>query len=499
MATLTGVAAPPAAMRMTSRHRLILILLLGVQFMLAIDFSILNVALPVVGEGLGFGLDSLQWIATAFALPAAGFTLLFGRVADLFGRRRMLLAGMGLLAFGSLIGGAATSPALLLTGRVLQGLATAIATPAALSLITTSFPEGPLRNRALGLSGALMSAGFTAGAVLGGVLTDLLSWRWAFLINVPIALFVLAVAPLVITEARRATTASGRVTTETGGAINGSSRRRGSRLDVPGAITVTGGLLALVYGVTAAGSQGWSDPFALGTLVLAAVLLVAFWVAERRAPAPLVPLRVLAKRTVTWGNVGGFIAFATETSLVFLMTLYLQQVLGYSAMATGLALGVLGGGTFAGGVAAPRIMARVGGRWTLAAGLVLQAVATAALLGLGETRDGLPLMLVAMAIGGFGNLVAIVAFMGTATSGLPDEEQGLATGLATMTQQVAITLGIPVMSAVATAGGGSVLGGIHTATVVNAAVALAGAALAAGFLGRRATAEVELAGPREAS
>ncbi|KAB2340801.1 MFS transporter [Actinomadura rudentiformis] len=474
MATLTGVAAP-AATRMTSRHRLILILLLGVQFMLAIDFSILNVALPVVGEGLGFGLGSLQWIATAFALPAAGFTLLFGRVADLFGRRRMLLTGMGLLAIGSLIGGLATSPALLLTGRVLQGLATAIATPAALSLITTSFPEGPLRNRALGLSGALMSAGFTAGAVLGGVLTDLLSWRWAFLVNVPIAVFVLAVAPLVITEG--------------GHGVRARRVARGVRLDVPGAITVTGGLLALVYGITAAGSQGWSDPFALGALVLAAVLLVAFWMTERRAPAPLVPLHVLAKRTVTWGNIGGFIAFATETSLVFLMTLYLQQVLGYSAMATGLALGVLGAGTFAGGVAAPRIMARLGGRWALAAGLVLQAAATAALLGLGETRSGLPLILVATAIGGFGNLVAIVAFMGTATSGLPDEEQGLATGLATLTQQVAITLGIPVMSAIATAGGGSVLGGIHTATVVNAAVTLAGAALMVAFLRRRANTE----------
>ncbi|MBO2453593.1 MFS transporter [Actinomadura barringtoniae] len=463
MATLTGVAAP-ATTRMTSRHRLILTLLLGVQFMLAIDFSILNVALPVVGEGLGFGLGSLQWIATAFALPAAGFTLLFGRVADLFGRRRMLLTGMALLAVGSLIGGLAPNPAVLLTGRVLQGLATAIATPAALSLITTSFPEGPLRNRALGLSGALMSAGFTAGAVLGGVLTDLLSWRWAFLINVPIALFVLAVAPRVIGESRHPA---------------------GTRLDVPGAVTVTGGLLALVYGITAAGSHGWTDPYALGALALAALLMAGFWFAERRAAAPLVPLGVLARRTVTWGNIGGFVAFATETSLVFLMTLYLQQVLGFSALTTGLALGVLGAGTFAGGVAAPKIMARLGGRATLVSGLLVQAAATAALIGLGTGREWIGLLLVATAVGGFGNLVAIVAFMGIATSGLPNDEQGLATGLATMTQQVAITLGIPVMSAVATARA-SVLGGIHTATLVNAAIAVAGAALIALFLRVRA-------------
>ncbi|MFG1853538.1 MFS transporter [Actinomadura geliboluensis] len=458
-ALTTAVSAPE---RMSSRHKLILTLLLGAQFMLAIDFSILNVALPVVGKGLGFGLDELQWIATAFALPAAGFTLLFGRVADLFGRRRMLLAGMALLAGGSLIGGMATSPAMLLTGRVLQGLATAIATPAALSLITTSFPEGPLRTRALGLSGALMSAGFTVGAILGGVLTDLLSWRWAFLVNVPVAVLILAVTPAVIAESRS---------------------RDGASLDIPGAVTVTGGLLALVYGITSAGSAGWSSPSALGALAAAVLLLAAFVLVERRSPAPLAPLGVLTRRTVAWGNVAGFVAFATETSLVFLMTLYLQKVLDFTALTTGLALGVLGAGTFAGGVAAPRIMGRLGGRGTLVAGLVLQAAATAALLGLGESRGSLGLLLAATAIGGFGNLVAIVAFMGTATSGLPDGEQGLATGLATMTQQVAITLGIPVMSAVATANA-SVLGGLRLATAVNALIALAGAALVGSFLRR---------------
>ncbi|WUH99417.1 MFS transporter [Spirillospora sp. NBC_00431] len=464
MTALTTAAVSAPSGRMSSRHKLVLTLLLGAQFMLAIDFSILNVALPVVGRGLGFGLDELQWIATAFALPAAGFTLLFGRVADLFGRRRMLLAGMALLAVGSLVGGLALSPAMLLTGRVLQGLATAIATPAALSLLTTSFPEGPLRTRALGLSGALMSAGFTVGAILGGVLTDLLSWRWAFLINVPVAAVILAVIPAVVAESR--------------------SRER-ARLDVPGAVTVTGGLLALVYGITSAGEHGWGSGPALGTLTAAAVLLIAFVLVERRSPAPLAPLNVLTRRTVTWGNAGGFVAFATETSLVFLMTLYLQKVLGFSPLSTGLALGVLGAGTFAGGVAAPRIMGRLGGRATLAAGLVLQAAATVALLGLGETRGGLALLLVATAIGGFGNLVAIVAFMGTATSGLPDGEQGLATGLATMTQQVAITLGIPVMSAVATAHtGSSVLSGVHAATAVNAAIVLAGAALTWSFLRR---------------
>ncbi|MFF3987745.1 MFS transporter, partial [Streptomyces sp. NPDC001797] len=180
---------------LSSRMRLTLVVLLVAQFMLAVDFSILNVALPVIGRGLGFSLGNLQWIATAFALCAAGFTLLFGRVADLFGRRRVFLGGLAVLGLASLAGGLATGPEVLIVARVLQGLATAAVTPAGLSLLTTSFPEGPLRQKALGLNGALMSAGFTTGAVLGGVLTDLLSWRWSFFINVPVAAAVLVIAP----------------------------------------------------------------------------------------------------------------------------------------------------------------------------------------------------------------------------------------------------------------------------------------------------------------
>lgn len=234
MSAPTHTAPAPAVApspRMTARQKLVLTLLLGAQFMIAVDFSILNVALPVVGEGLGFPLSRLQWIATSFALAAAGFTLLFGRVADLVGRKRLFLAGMAVLGVSSLLGGLATSPEVLLVARVLQGLATAAVTPAGLALLTTAFKEGPLRERALGLNGALMSAGFTAGAILGGLLTDLLSWRWAFFVNVPVAALVLVLAPSVITDSR-------------------PDRR--PRLDVPGAATVTGGLLLLVYGLTQA-------------------------------------------------------------------------------------------------------------------------------------------------------------------------------------------------------------------------------------------------------
>ncbi|MFG2770694.1 MFS transporter [Streptomyces sp. NPDC048350] len=445
-------AGTPSAARMDGRMRLVLLVLLVAQFMLAVDFSILNVALPVMGEGLGFSLAGLQWIATAFALAAAGFTLLFGRVADLVGRRRLFLAGMALLGISSLAGGLATDPTVLMAARVAQGLATAAVTPAGLSLLTSSFPEGPLRAKALGLNGALMSAGFTTGAILGGVLTDLLSWRWAFFINVPVALAVLLVAPAVLKESRPEVR---------------------PRLDIPGAITVTGGLLALVYGLT-------TEPLALPVGV---ALLVAFWFVERRAASPLVPVRILTRRTVVWGNLAGLVAFVTETSLVFLMTLYLQDVLGFSPLAAGLSFGVLGAGTVLGGVLASRFIGRYGSRAALVAGGLLQAAATVSLYALGDDRSWLWLLLVATFAGGVGNMLAIVGFMVTATSGLPDSEQGMATGLATMTQQIGITMGTPIMSAVVVTST-TVLDGIGLAVLVNAAIVLAGAVLAGIFLRR---------------
>ncbi|MFF8603482.1 MFS transporter [Streptomyces sp. NPDC015232] len=453
------VAAPSApATRMDGRMRLVLVVLLVAQFMLAVDFSILNVALPVIGEGLGFSLGGLQWIATSFALAAAGFTLLFGRIADLVGRRRIFLGGLAVLGAASLAGGLATGPEVLMAARVVQGLATAAVTPAGLSLLTSSFPEGPLRDRALGLNGALMSAGFTTGAILGGVLTDLLSWRWAFFVNVPVALAVLLVAPAVLKESRPA---------------------ERSRLDVPGAVTVTGGLLALVHGLTTAGEHGWTDPTALVALAAAAVLLTAFPLVERRSAAPLVPVRVLGRRTVIWGNLAGLVAFATETSLVFLMTLHLQDVLGFSALAAGLSFGVLGAGTVLGGLLAPRFLGRFSARTALIAGGLLQAAATLVLV---EPSYGL--LLAATFAGGVGNMLAIVGFMVTATSGLPDAEQGMATGIATMTQQIGITLGTPVMSAVLVTSE-SLPGGISRAVLVNAALVLAGVLASALFLRRR--------------
>jgi len=468
----TEAGLTPAGPVMTPRHKLVLVLLLGTQFMLSVDFSILNVALPAIGHGVGLSFANLQWVATAFALPAAGFTLLFGRVADLLGRRRMFLVGLAMLAAASLVGGLATSPAMLLTGRVAQGMATAVATPAALSLLVTTFPEGPPRERALGLNGALLSAGFTVGALVGGVLTDLLSWRWAFLVNVPFALLILAAVPAVVAEAR------------------GGER---TRLDLPGAITVTGGLLALVFGVADGGRVGWGGALPVVSVVVGAALLVAFWFIELRSPHPLASVRVLRRRTVGWGNLGGFTVFAMETSVVFLTTLYLQQVLGYPPLSAGLAFGLPGVVAFITGVLiAPRLIARYGSARCLPAGIAVQGLANAALLLPGQSRGGIVAVGAITSVVFLGHITGLVAFTVTATSGLPDDEQGLATGLSTMTQQAAITLGIPILSSIATArtrslppstpAAARLLSGLRWALSVDVGLTLLAAVAIAAFL-----------------
>lgn len=465
----------PPRPRIKRRPQLILGLLLAASFTLAVDFSILNVALPTVGAAVGLSLHNLQWVATLFALCAAGFTLLFGRVADLVGRRRVFLLGMGLLGVASLVGGLANTPAVLLAARGAQGLATAAVTPAALSLLTTTFPEGRRREHALGLNGAVMAAGFTTGAILGGVLTDLLSWRWAFFINVAVAAVVLALAPLVLVESRP---------------------EARPRLDVPGAVTVTAALIAIVYGLTHAGATSFANPTTLGALILGLVALGSFLVVEQRVREPLVPLGILKTRRVAWGNLAGMLAFATETSLVFLLTLYLQRSLGYSPLGAGLSFAVLGAGTVLGGLLGPRMVAAVGERRALIGGLTAQAVSTAPLILLGLGSSSMGLLLPATFVGGIANMVSIVAFMVTATSGVPHHQQGAATGLASLSQQIGITLGIPVMSAIAgarihTLGAPSaahVLSGVTLAIAVNAALCLVAAAALWMFLRTRAEA-----------
>ncbi len=443
------VAISPA--RFTPRQRAVLLVLLGAGFMLSVDFSILNVALPQIGTGVGLEETGLPWVTTAFVLPAAGFTLVCGRLADMIGRRRMFRSGMALLIAASLLGGVATSPEVLLTARALQGFATAATLPAALSLLTTTFAEGARRDRVLGLNGALLSGGFTVGSLLGGTLVGLLSWRAAFFLNVPVAAAILVATPFLISE---------------------SAVPDRIRLDLPGATTVSGGLLAVVYAVIERNVPAG---------VVGVLLLAAFWLIERRSPAPLASPRILARPSVAWGNYAGLVIFAMEPAMIYLTTLYLQQVQQLSPLVTGLIFGVPGLASVGAGMIAGRSIARFGSRRVLVAGLTVQALATVPLMFLGPDRSALLILVPALFIGFFGHVPAIVAFTVTATSGLPDEEQGLATGLTSMTQQVAITLGIPLLSAIA-ATGSSALAGMHLALGVDVVVTLASVALVAAGL-----------------
>ncbi|TDD16480.1 MFS transporter, partial [Kribbella turkmenica] len=371
----------------TTRQRVILLVLLGAGFMLSVDFSILNVALPQAGAGVGLGADGLPWITSAFALPAAGFALLFGRLADYFGRRRLFLIGMVLLAGASVLGGLAVNAEVLLTARVLQGLATALALPTSLSLLTTTF-DGSARDRVLGLRGALLSAGFAVGALVGGALVSLLGWRAAFFINVPVVVAVLVLTPFVIHE---------------------SKAPERTKLDVPGAVTVTGGLLAAIYGVIER---------SLSAAAVGVVLLVAFWLVERRSSVPLVPVRILRRPSVTWGNYAGLVVCAMEPAMIFLTTLYLQQTLGLSPLATGLVFGIPGVASVAAGVVAGRIIGRFGCRRVLTASMAVQGLATLPLVFLGTSRIALVVLIPALFIGFYGHVAAIVAYTVTGTTGV---------------------------------------------------------------------------------
>lgn len=470
----SDVLNSPAKVPFSTRQWLIITLLCGAQFMLALDFSILSVALPVLGKDLGFELSDLSWVVTAFALPSGGLLLLFGRAADLYGRRNWFIAGMALFTIASLAGGLAPTPGFLLAARAAQGVAAAMLTPSAMSLLTTSFAEGSQRDRALGINGALLSLGFLSGVVLGGVITDLTSWRVTLLVSVPIGLIAAIAAPILIKESRNEET---------------------PRLDVLGAVTVTGGLLAVIYGITSAERSGWTSGTTLLAFVAGVVLLIAFFAVESRVASPLVDLRMLRRRTVSWGNTTGLITFAMMTGMVFLLTLYMQRVRGMTPLNTGFTFSALGVAAVVGGAFAARIIGKIGVHRTLVHGLLLQAASTAVLF-LVDVEGGMPLLLVATAAGGFGHLLAVVGYMITATSGLSDHEQGLATGLAYTGQQLGVTVGTPVLATVATAGmdadGGSgptaVLGGVRDGLLTAAGVLLVAGLAAIAFLRPRQTA-----------
>ncbi|MER6995068.1 MFS transporter [Streptomyces sp. NPDC000410] len=443
--------------RLTGRARLVLFVLCAAQFMVALDFSVLNVALPVLGSDLGMSTSALQWAVTAFALPSGGFLLLFGRIADLYGRRRLFLGGLALFGAASLLATFAWNPASFLAGRALQGLGAAAIVPTGMALLTTTFPEGPQRDRALGISGTLMSLGFTVGMVLGGVMTDTLGWRSTMGLLAVFTLIVLPLAPGLLAESR-------------------TPER--PRLDVPGAITVTGGLLALIYALTTAAERGFGGADVLVTLVAGVVLLAAFVIVESRSAAPLVSLPMLRRRTVAFGNLGGLITFSMMSTVVFVLTLYLQEVLGLSAFRTGLVFGIQGVLSIVAGSYASRLIGRFGARRTLAGSLLGQGLLTAGLLGVGA-QSGAVLATVAVSLASMCHLGAIISYGVTVTSGVPDEEQGLATGLVTTTQQVGLTVGIPLLGVLATTTGSGLYEGVRTVLALDAAIVVAVALLVA--------------------
>ncbi len=452
-------APKPARPRLSGRARLVLFVLCAAQFMVALDFSVLNVALPVLGRDLGLSTTGLQSAVTAFALPSGGFLLLFGRVADLYGRRRLFLIGLTLFGAASLLATLAWDPASFLAARALQGLGAAVIVPTGMSLLTTTFPEGPLRDRALGISGTLMSLGFTVGMVAGGVLTETLGWRSTMGLLAVASVVVLVPAPKVLAESR---------TTDR------------QRLDVPGAVSVTGGLLALIYALSTAAERGFGGVDVLVTLVLGVALLSAFVVVESRSAAPLVSLPMLRRRTVAFGNLGGLVTFSMMSTVVFVLTLYLQEVLDLSPFSTGLVFGVQGVLSVVAGMYAPKVIGRIGARRTLALSLLGQGLFIGALLGLGSDAGALTAT-AAVSLSSMFHLGAIISYGLIVTSGVPNEEQGLATGLVTTTQQVGLTVGIPLLGVLATTQD-TLFDGVRTVVAVAGAILLAaGAAVAAGL------------------
>ncbi|GAQ51310.1 MFS transporter [Streptomyces acidiscabies] len=458
MATDTlPVPAPPGTPRLSTRDRLVLTVLCAAQFMVALDFSVLNVALPVLGADLGMSRSTLQWAVTAFALPSGGFLLLFGRVGDLYGRRRLFLSGLALFGAASLLATFAWDPASFLTGRALQGIGAAAIVPTGMSLLTTTFPEGPARDRALGISGTLLSLGFTVGMVAGGVLTDVLGWRSTMGILTLFALIVLPLAPGLLPESR-------------------TPER--PRLDVPGAVTVTGGLLSVIYALSTAADRGFGHADVIAALAAGLVLLTVFVLVESRTEAPLVSLPMLRRRTVAWGNLGGLVTFSMMSTLVFVLTLYFEETLNLSAFRTGLVFGVAGVLSAVAGAYAPRVIGRFGARRTLVGSLAGQGVLTGALLGVGTHAWSVWLATAAVSLACVCHLGVIVSYGLTVTSGVPDAEQGLATGLVTSTQQIGITIGIPLLGVLATTSP-DLLTGLHTVLAVETVIVLATAVLVA--------------------
>ncbi len=465
-----------------------LALLCFAQFIVVLDASIVNVALPSIGEGLDFSQENLAWVVNAYVLTFGGFLLLGGRMADLLGRRRVFIAGLLLVAAASLAAGFAATEGQLIAARAAQGLGAAIISPAALSIVTTTFRDGAERNKALGAWGAVAGAGGAAGVLFGGILTDGLGWEWVLWVNVPVALVVAALSPRLIAESR--------------------SESATRHFDAAGAVSVTAGLSILVYAIVDATDAGWGSLQTLGLIGVSAALLAAFVVIERRSQAPLMPFRIFRIRTLTGANVVGLLVGASLFSMFFFITLYMQQVLGYSAIEAGLAYLPLAVTIIIASGIASQLVTRIGFKPVLAVGMAMIASAllwfSQVSVGGSYLSDILGPSLLAAAGLGFGFVTTTIA----AVSGVREQESGLASGLINTSQQIGGALGLAVLATIANSRTDSVMAsaggdpsaltnalteGFQSAFLGGAVIALLGLVLTLVLIrGRDSRAHVEL-------
>jgi EmrB/QacA subfamily drug resistance transporter len=472
-----GPATAPASLPDPAARRrwLALAVLAVAQFMIFLDETVVNVALPSIKTNLGFSEPSLAWVINAYVLLYGGLILLGGRAADLAGRRRIFLAGTAIFGLASLLNGLATSQGMLIGARALQGVGAALATPAALALVTNLFPAGAQRAKALTMWGALSGLGFAVGVLLGGVITQAASWRWVFFINIPIAAVGLAAVPRLVTESR-------------------NSGRPG--FDLPGAITITAGMSTLVYTLLEGARYGWTSATTLGLFAAAAALLGGFALIESRAAVPLVPAGFVHRRATLAPTISIWLLTVSAFSSFFMLTLYLQQVLHYTPLQAGLGYVPMAAAVVAASVTASKLMPRfgprplvVGGLALVGAGLVVLGHAPADGTYLANVMPGLVLI-------GFGAGFSFVSINTAAFARVEETVAGLASGLLSSAAQLGGAVGLAVIVALATARGSSLLRSGATAVTAQAGGLRLGFLLAAGVaLGASLVAAITL--PRQ--
>ena len=455
-------------------------------FMVILDVAIVNVALPSIQADLAFSQQNLQWVVSAYALTFGGLLLLGGRTADLLGRRRVFIGGVALFALASLLAGLAPTAALLVSARALQGIGAAAMTPAALSILMTTFREGAERNKALAAWGAVGASGLTIGLLVGGVLTETVGWKWIFLLNVPVGVAVIALTPVLLDETRAVAVTR--------------------RFDLAGAATVTAALSLLVYALVEAGSAGWSSPQTVGLTLASVVLLAAFGVIERRSSAPLVPFRIFRLSALLGSNVAGVLFGAAVYGMFFVITLYLQQVLGYSPLDAGFAWLALSLTALVSSVGGAGVVTRIGARVPLVTGLGVAAAGIWLLARVPAHASYASDLLPALIVTGIGVGLSFVTMSIGALEGVEERDSGLASGLVNTTQQIGGALGVAVLSTIAVSRSGAfhaahpeqapavaLTAGFDDALVAGAAFAAVGALLAALLIRRRESSGVAAA------